>query len=38
MVVKKTNESGGYGMLMGNSASDEEINEYKNASNSLRSR
>lgn len=29
MVVKKTNESGGYGMLMGNTASDEQINEYK---------
>ncbi|RZJ63283.1 MAG: circularly permuted type 2 ATP-grasp protein [Flavobacterium sp.] len=25
MVVKKTNESGGYGMLIGNSASDEEV-------------
>lgn len=29
MVIKKTNESGGYGMLMGNSASDEEIAVYK---------
>jgi uncharacterized circularly permuted ATP-grasp superfamily protein len=29
MVVKKTNESGGYGMLMGHSATDEEINQYK---------
>src|ERR1700742_3935905 len=29
MVVKKTNESGGYGMLMGNSATDEEIARYK---------
>jgi uncharacterized circularly permuted ATP-grasp superfamily protein len=29
MVVKKTNGSGGYGMLMGNSASDEEIAAYK---------
>jgi uncharacterized circularly permuted ATP-grasp superfamily protein len=29
MVVKKTNESGGYGMLMGNSASEEEITAYK---------
>lgn len=29
MVIKKTNESGGYGMLMGNSASDEEIARYK---------
>jgi uncharacterized circularly permuted ATP-grasp superfamily protein len=30
MVVKKTNESGGYGMLMGHSASDREIADYKN--------
>lgn len=29
MVIKKTNESGGYGMLMGNSASGEEIERYK---------
>jgi uncharacterized circularly permuted ATP-grasp superfamily protein len=29
MVVKKTNESGGYGMLMGHMASDKEISEYK---------
>ncbi len=29
MVVKKTNGSGGYGMLMGNSATDEEIASYK---------
>lgn len=29
MVVKKTNESGGYGMLMGHTASDEDINVYK---------
>ncbi|NJM25242.1 MAG: circularly permuted type 2 ATP-grasp protein [Bacteroidia bacterium] len=29
MVLKKTNESGGYGMLMGQSASDEEIARYK---------
>jgi len=29
MVIKKTNESGGYGMLMGHSASDEEIDRYK---------
>src|SRR5579863_193311 len=29
MVVKRTNESGGYGMLMGNSASDEEIHRYQ---------
>lgn len=28
MVVKKTNESGGYGMLIGNAASDQEIAEY----------
>jgi uncharacterized circularly permuted ATP-grasp superfamily protein len=29
MVIKKTNGSGGYGMLMGHSASDQEITEYK---------
>ncbi len=29
MVVKKTNESGGYGMLMGNTAGDEEIHRYQ---------
>jgi uncharacterized circularly permuted ATP-grasp superfamily protein len=29
MVIKKTNESGGYGMLMGNAASEKEIKEYK---------
>ncbi|HEY6899313.1 MAG TPA: circularly permuted type 2 ATP-grasp protein [Puia sp.] len=29
MVVKKTNGSGGYGMLMGNAASEEEIGRYK---------
>lgn len=29
MVVKKTNESGGYGMLMGHSATEEEIDTYK---------
>ncbi len=29
MVVKKTNESGGYGMLMGHMASDKEIADYK---------
>jgi uncharacterized circularly permuted ATP-grasp superfamily protein len=29
MVVKKTNESGGYGMLMGNTASESEIEKYK---------
>jgi len=28
MVVKKTNESGGYGMLIGNNATEEEISEY----------
>jgi uncharacterized circularly permuted ATP-grasp superfamily protein len=31
MVVKKTNESGGYGMLMGHTASEEEIDRYKSA-------
>ena len=29
MVIKKTNESGGYGMLMGSAASEEEIEAYK---------
>jgi len=29
MVVKRTNQSGGYGMLMGNKATDEEINKFK---------
>lgn len=29
MVVKKTNESGGYGMLMGHAATEQEIEEYK---------
>ena len=29
MVIKKTNGSGGYGMLMGHSASEKEIEEYK---------
>jgi uncharacterized circularly permuted ATP-grasp superfamily protein len=29
MVVKKTNESGGYGMLMGHAATEQEIDEYK---------
>ncbi len=29
MVIKKTNESGGYGMLMGSAASSEEIIKYK---------
>jgi uncharacterized circularly permuted ATP-grasp superfamily protein len=33
MVVKRTNESGGYGMLMGNSATDEEIQNFKRAIN-----
>jgi uncharacterized circularly permuted ATP-grasp superfamily protein len=33
MVIKRTNESGGYGMLMGNTASDEQINDFKNAIN-----
>ncbi len=29
MVVKRTNQSGGYGMLMGNKASDEKMNQMK---------
>jgi uncharacterized circularly permuted ATP-grasp superfamily protein len=29
MVIKKTNESGGYGMLMGHAATEEEITRYK---------
>ena len=29
MVIKKTNESGGYGMLMGNSATEEEMDAFK---------
>jgi len=29
MVVKKTNESGGYGMLMGHASSEKEIEDYK---------
>jgi uncharacterized circularly permuted ATP-grasp superfamily protein len=29
MVVKRTNESGGYGMLMGHIATDKELNEYR---------
>ncbi len=33
MVVKRTNESGGYGMLMGNTATDEEIQNFKKAIN-----
>ncbi|TDH26077.1 circularly permuted type 2 ATP-grasp protein [Segetibacter sp. 3557_3] len=31
MVIKRTNESGGYGMLMGNSASEEEMEKFKAA-------
>jgi len=31
MVIKRTNESGGYGMLMGNKASEKEIENFKNA-------
>jgi uncharacterized circularly permuted ATP-grasp superfamily protein len=31
MVIKKTNESGGYGMLMGHAADEKEITEYKTA-------
>lgn len=31
MVIKKTNESGGYGMLMGNKATQEEMETYKTA-------
>jgi len=33
MVIKRTNESGGYGMLMGNTATDEEFNDFKLAIN-----
>ncbi|MFN4315602.1 MAG: circularly permuted type 2 ATP-grasp protein [Chitinophagaceae bacterium] len=33
MVVKRTNQSGGYGMLMGNSASDEELSNIRTAIN-----
>lgn len=33
MVIKRTNESGGYGMLMGNTASDEECKKFRNAIN-----
>ncbi len=29
MVIKKTNGSGGYGMLMGSAADEKEIEEYK---------
>lgn len=31
MVIKKTNESGGYGMLMGHAASEAEMDDYKRA-------
>jgi uncharacterized circularly permuted ATP-grasp superfamily protein len=31
MVIKKTNESGGYGMLIGNCASEEDIKKFKEA-------
>ncbi len=33
MVIKRTNESGGYGMLMGNIASEEEMQHFKDAIN-----
>ena len=33
MVIKRTNESGGYGMLMGNIATDEQMNDFKIAIN-----
>ena len=33
MVIKRTNESGGYGMLMGNIATEEEMDNFKNAIN-----
>jgi uncharacterized circularly permuted ATP-grasp superfamily protein len=33
MVIKRTNESGGYGMLMGNIATDEQMNDFRNAIN-----
>jgi uncharacterized circularly permuted ATP-grasp superfamily protein len=33
MVVKRTNQSGGYGMIMGNSASDEELKNIRTAIN-----
>ncbi len=33
MVIKRTNGSGGYGMLMGNTASEQEIENFKNAIN-----
>jgi uncharacterized circularly permuted ATP-grasp superfamily protein len=31
MVIKRTNQSGGYGMLMGNSAQEKEIDDFKKA-------
>ena len=31
MVLKRTNQSGGYGMLMGNKTTDEEVNAFKKA-------
>mgnify|MGYP000899785295 CR=1 FL=1 len=31
MVIKKTNESGGYGMLIGNSATEKEMDDFKKA-------
>jgi uncharacterized circularly permuted ATP-grasp superfamily protein len=31
MVIKKTNESGGYGMLIGNAATDEQLADFKKA-------
>ncbi|MEP7252991.1 MAG: circularly permuted type 2 ATP-grasp protein [Ginsengibacter sp.] len=33
MVIKRTNESGGYGMLMGNIATEQEMDAFKNAIN-----
>jgi uncharacterized circularly permuted ATP-grasp superfamily protein len=33
MVIKRTNESGGYGMLIGNIATDEQCNDFKKAIN-----
>lgn len=33
MVIKRTNQSGGYGMLMGNSTTDEQVKEFKEAVN-----
>ena len=32
MVIKKTNESGGYGMLMGNTATEKEIEDFQKQS------